>query len=365
MRIADRMVQTQVDSGLAKNRLDLADLQNKAAIQKRLIKPSDDPISAARVLTARTEVAGDVQFIKNSQFAKSFLNYTDQALSELGESLSRAKELALSQVSDASATRVTRQTVASEIEQIFWQAVQTGNRKLGDRFIFGGYKTTQAPFSVNGEYKGDAGEIYIQVNKDAFVSMNIPGAQVYFGENLSSDGTAHNRAEVERNIEDIKPFEVQNPQNKEDESGKSPNKEPEVVAASRRLASVEPEKAEFHKSDSLFTSGVNIFNVLKRLEISLRTNDKQGIQGTIDDLDEAIAQVILSRSEVGARVMSLDNSLDGLEKGKVESRTTASDLEDADSFALINDINRAETTLKTNLATSSKVIQPSLLDFLR
>src|SRR5690348_8774494 len=100
MRIADKMQFELVNRNVQKNRADMNDLQDKAATQKRINKPSDDPLAATRVLGARTEERGNSQFIKNIANVKSFLEFTDQNLSELGELVIRAKELAIQQSND-------------------------------------------------------------------------------------------------------------------------------------------------------------------------------------------------------------------------------------------------------------------------
>src|SRR6185369_13122131 len=107
---------------------------------------------ASRVLAARVEKRGNEQFIKNLEYAKGYLNFTEQTLSELSDILVRAKELAISQANDASASAQSRHVVAEEMRQMGDQVVQIANRKLGERFIFGGFKTTAAPFDQNGEY---------------------------------------------------------------------------------------------------------------------------------------------------------------------------------------------------------------------
>src|SRR5258708_1478260 len=103
MRIADKMQFDQVNSNVAKNRTEVSQLQNQAATQKRVTKPSDDPLAAARVLANHTEIQGAEQFIKNIGIAKSYLEYTDQSLGELSDALVRAKELAIAQANDAGA----------------------------------------------------------------------------------------------------------------------------------------------------------------------------------------------------------------------------------------------------------------------
>src|SRR3954469_16056574 len=101
MRIADKMNYTQVNDNVARNRTEMAELQNQAATQKRVTKPSDDPLAATRVLATRSDINSGGQFMKNIQVAKGFLEYSDQTLGELADNLMRAKELAISQSNDA------------------------------------------------------------------------------------------------------------------------------------------------------------------------------------------------------------------------------------------------------------------------
>lgn len=351
MRIADKMNYDQVQNNLSKNRAEMAELQNQAATQKRVTKPSDDPLAATRVLGARTEIAGQQQYLKSVNQAKMFLEYSDQSLGELADLLMRAKELAISQANDASANQNTREVTASEVQQLKAQAVQVGNRKLGDRFLFGGFKTTRAPFDSNGTYKGDNGEIKIAINKEASLAMNVPGSRVFLGRDLKAPARAG-------------PDPSQTFLTSEDEAvvDSVPNlRGPASDAAGRSVGTGE----SLDVTESWRTSGVNLFQVLTDLEIGLRANDKESVQGSLDSLDEALAQVILARSQLGSRVMTLNSTMETLQKGQVDAKGLVSNLEDADTFELVSDINKTERTLKAALETSGKLIQPSLLDFLR
>ncbi len=360
MRVTDKMNYNQVTQNLSKNRTEMNDLQNQAATQKKINKPSDDPTASARVLAARTEERGGKQFIKNISSARSFLEYTDQSLSELSESLMRAKELAIQQASDAGASPETRRTVAMEIEQIYDQAVQVGNRKLGDRYIFGGYQTTKSPFDIKGNYHGDDGDLKIQINKDAFLAMNVPGGKVFLGEGLSEDGLIRPKALVPRNAEELQQYksEEQNRalQNQETEGQPVPLRGP---ASTSRNDQVMTTVAD---SDS---RGVNVLKVLKDFSIGLHTSDKHEIQAAIDNLDAAISQVVNARAQVGSRISALNAANDSLQKSIIDQKSTASQLEDADLFEVVSDINKSDSTLKATLETSGKVMNMSLLDFLK
>src|ERR1700754_3012447 len=117
MRIADKMAFEQVNSNVGKNRKQMSELQNQAATQKRVTKPSDDPLAASRVLGNRTDLQSNQQFAKSLNYAKSFLEMTDQSLSDLSEVLVRAKELAIGQANDGTGNEETRRVVATEVEQ--------------------------------------------------------------------------------------------------------------------------------------------------------------------------------------------------------------------------------------------------------
>lgn len=353
MRIADKMAYNQVNMGLQKNRSDLADLQNQASTQKRVNKPSDDPLAATRVLGARTNINADNQFIKNINQAKTFLEFSDQSLGEMTEVLTRAKELAIGQSTDAGANATTRTVTATEVAQLFNQTVQVGNRKLGDRFLFGGYKTTTPPFSNDGEYHGDNGEIKIAINKESDVSLNIPGSRAFLGLGIRS-GRVKNDVPLDSAPEMLNP-----------KSATELKNEAEIRGPASEVSADEKPQVASGLSSTWRNDGTNIFGVLSDLEVSLRTNSKEGVQSSLDKLDEALAQVVLARAEVGSRVATLTSSLENLTKGVIDSKALASSLEEVDNFELVSDLNKSESTLKASLASSSKLIQPSLLDFLK
>jgi flagellar hook-associated protein 3 FlgL len=362
MRIADKMSFEQVNSNLAKNRSEMSQLQNQAATQKRVTKPSDDPVAAARVLGSRVELSGTKQYIKNLDFARSFLEITDQSLGELTDQLIRAKELALSQAGDAGSNELSRDVVATEIEQIYNQMVQIGNRQHGDRFIFSGFKTTTSPFDINGFYSGDSGEMMIHVDKGSFLAMNLPGAKVFLGEGLSKDGITHGTTQQARTIEEF----VEQGQSQEIKS------EPKKIDSEPALYQREPStvhggayQSDRKKEPAQSIAGVNLFAVVSDLTTALRANDKGAVQDALEYLDAATSQVVMARSQVGSRVMTLNSAMETLQKSKVDSNSFISQMEDADTFEVVSDINKAESTLKATLATSGKLIQPSLLDFLR
>lgn len=361
MRISDKMGFNQVNHNLQKNRGEVAEMQNQAAIQKRVTKPSDDPVAATKVIGARTEQNSNGQYIKNINVAKSFLDTTDVSLGEISEVLMRMKELSIAQANDAGSSRETRRVVAEEVAQAYNQLVQIGNRKLGDRYIFGGYKTTTAPFDHEGNYRGDSGDMRIQIDKEAFVAMNLPGNRLYFGEGLQKDGAMRSQNENPRDVEELQTYQ----QDRALQQIEAQEAEEDVVKL-RGPASESPRLGTGFKSEvEEGTQGINILQALKNFEIALRVNDKAALQESIDQMDFSITQVVQARAQVGSRLQAMNHTQEALQKAVIDNKVTASLAEDSDVFQLVSEMSKADSTLKATLETSGKVLQPSLLDFLK
>jgi len=359
VRVSNNMGYEQVKTNIGKNREEMMGLQQSASSMKRINRPSDDPVGTAKVLAIRTSQLSNEQYLKNIDQAKAFLDYTDTALGELTEVISRAKELAISQANEAGASAITRMTVATEVEQLFNTAINIGNRRIGERYIFGGFKTTDSPFDNDGRYQGDAGNIMVEFQKGTFVPMNMTGDKVFLGKGEDSiakipkdrrGANTPNAIEEPKSHDKTPELEL-----------RGPASEQEVHQAAAEVRG--SQKAE--EKDDVFHEGENLFILLQELKTGLRTNDTTTIQNTLERLDTALEQVVLLRSQVGNRVQTLDQASMSLQTKKVEDGETLSRVEDADLYQVFSDITKSENTLKATLQTSGKLIQPSLLDFLR
>ncbi len=341
MRVADKMNYNQSLGAINKNRSEMMVYQNQAATQKRINKPSDDPLGAVRVLEKKTEMQGFEQYKRNILSAKEFIEYSEQSLSQASEMLIRAKELAIDQADDAANGAESRSIVAAEVKQIYEQMVNIGNRKFGDRFLFAGYKSMTTPFDMTGTYFGDDAEVDVQIEKDSYISMNIPGSVVFMGKKL------HQPLPPKETLQDDKTqVEVRGPSSTDPLSPTS-----QTIANS----------SEGHWG----MVSTNVFEVLRDLEVGLRANDKHVVQNSLEYLDSAISQINMARGELGSRVTSLNSGLETLQKLNVDAKVVQSEIEDVDMYDLVNNLSKTQTQLEASLATSGKMMKTTLLDFLR
>jgi len=98
---------------------------------------------------------------------------------------------------------------------------------------------------------------------------------------------------------------------------------------------------------------------------SLHGNDRQAVSDLVGTLDTALNTVLNHRASTGAKVMRMETTLSRLEEYEVNYTKLLSEVEDADVTKLITDLAMAENAYQAALNAAAKIIQPSLLNFLR
>ncbi|GAB6110689.1 flagellar hook-associated protein FlgL [Desulfomicrobium salsuginis] len=123
----------------------LMELNMQASSQKRINKPSDDPVGTARVLDYRSSLSAINQYRANIDTATGWLNLADESMLQSSAILTKLKGLA-EQGSTGTMTASDREATAYEVRQLFSQLVNLGNTRYEGKSIFGGQKFEQNAF---------------------------------------------------------------------------------------------------------------------------------------------------------------------------------------------------------------------------
>lgn len=337
MRVTQNTNFNTVRDTLNRSKGRMENYQLQASTLRKLNQPSDDPIGSAKILEVRTEKVNNEQFTENSRLAQAFLNNSDHVIGELADIIVRAKEIALNQSSGASSTDETRLGVAEEITQLYEQAITLANTRIGDRYIFGGYKTDRAPVDADGIYQGDDGEMMAEVARNVFISMNVPGIDVFNTQPVASRDYRQLQFVKSGAKGDFKKFEA--------EEATEGNIQESGLQTRRQNA--------------------NVFDGLQNLRISLLTGDLEGIRSTLDNFDQIHAHLIANRAKVGSRVRGLDTSIGALERHNLTNAALVQNLEDADMAKVMSDLSKEEAVYKSVLSSSNRLVSPTLMDFLK
>ena len=295
------MIAAQQMTALQTNVSLLQQAQARLSSGKKLNAASDNPASAMSVMEAGSALRALEQYRTNVSRASDRIDLEDRVLSQLGDLISRAKELAVSQAGD-NANDQTRTAVNAEVQQLFHQIVDLGNTKFAGEFLFGGEQTATTPFTDSGsgatlDYStsNPQGQRSIGIGEGQTIAPTHDGTQVFL------------------------------------DTG--------VLDAVKDLV---------HALDS--TSG---------------TYGKAGIATAMNKLDnafDAIQAVVGDTGALGNRLNSVSQNLDAL---TMNLTTFKSDLEDIDVETAMTELTNRQVAYQAALLATAKVTGLNLSDYLR
>jgi len=281
-------------------------LQQKMTSGKEVSRPSDSPTDAVAAMQFRSDRKRTEQYGRNAQDALGLLGAADTTLTNSLESVGRIRELVLLGA-NATSGPSERTAIAQEIKTIREGLVGLANTTYLNRPIFAGTAEpgalipAQGAYDASGTYYGNSG----------------PGSEVF--RTVGPGG-----AKVQVNM-----------------AG------PDVFG----------------------TGGTSLFQVLSDIETRLRSGTDADIQTMIttdlNNLDARRLNVLNKLAEVGARYNRVETMKTKAEDDLLQISNSLSQAEDIDLPKTIVDIQLQEVSYRAALSTTAKVIQPSLVDFLR
>jgi flagellar hook-associated protein 3 FlgL len=116
---------------------------------------------------------------------------------------------------------------------------------------------------------------------------------------------------------------------------------------------------------TLFKRPSDIFDTLMQLRDALAANDGTTVRALISDVDLGHEQVLNAFGDLGGREARLDATKNQLADVQLNLDEQASVIGDADLAEVISRFNEAEVALEAGLQAGARVLQHSLLDYLR
>ncbi len=109
-----------------------------------------------------------------------------------------------------------------------------------------------------------------------------------------------------------------------------------------------------------------LFDNIEALKDALDdTGDRSDLDKSIEDLDDRINDTIDARADLGARMNRMELVESRLDEQGVLAKKTMSENEDIDFAEAITNLITQESLHRAALSAGSRIIQPSLIDFLR
>ncbi|RQD69161.1 MAG: flagellar hook-associated protein 3 [Tindallia sp. MSAO_Bac2] len=108
-----------------------------------------------------------------------------------------------------------------------------------------------------------------------------------------------------------------------------------------------------------------LFQLLDDLEKNLLAGKQEDLSNMLDDIDAHMNSMLTARSYVGAKANRMELILYRIEDDTLNFRELMSKIEDADMAEVTMNLMNEENVYRASLNVGARVIQPTLLDFLR
>ena len=216
MRVTNKIIQHNSVSNINTNKVLQDKLNNQMATEKKIVRPSDDPVVAIRALRLRTNVSQVTQYYeKNIPDANSWLEVTEDALTTVSSVLTDM----IDQCTKGSSEKLTstdRLTMLDALKAFRDEVYATGNADYAGRSVFTGYRTESTlmftesvtkTYSITEQINSDVIDSVTYVNSSFLNRLNESNYAT--GQYIADDGTTLDySATVEQLVESADVFRI-------------------------------------------------------------------------------------------------------------------------------------------------------------
>jgi flagellar hook-associated protein 3 FlgL len=274
---------------------------------KQITKPSDDPYATARAMSLRTDLAGIKQHERNVQEAQSWMTVTDTTLSSITDLAQHARELLVQGATDT-LPQTSRNAIADQIDQLIAGMKQEANSTYDGRYVLAGSRTNTKPYDSTVQTTSASTTPNDTYLGDAASQLREIGPGVTLAVNARGD---------------------------------------EVLGGSPGASG-------------------NMLGVLRDIATHLRAGDTQSLgNDDIKALDGQIDNVLAVHARVGAGMNRLETASSRLAQVEESATSMLSNTEDADMAKVLTDYSTQQAVYQSALQAGARIVQTSLLDFLR
>jgi flagellar hook-associated protein 3 FlgL len=301
MRVTQSMLTNNSMRNLSSSYARMGQLQDQLATGKKITKPSDDPVVAMKGMFYRSNLTSIEQYKRNLSELYLWMDNSEAGIDQANQGLQRVRELTL-QGMNGTLSEEDKKAVAVEIEQIKKDLVGVAETKVAGRYIFHGTDIGNSPIKNGNPAEGTAPQVADNLTSAVIGSYNV-----------------------------------------------------EVSQGVSLKANVNPGNVFSQK----------LFDTVHNIQKALESGDTDALDTELGNLDDVMETLSAERSELGARYNRLEMIDDRLVQQEVVANRILSDNEDADIERVITDLKTQESVHRAALGVGARIIQPTLMDFLR
>lgn len=402
MRISSAQIFTQGLSALQTKQQQLQKTELQLSSGLKIMKPSDDPSAAVKILNLNSNIDILDQYNRNIKVAETALAYEESVMANVTNSIQRIRELAI-QGNNSTNSDADRASIATEVYSRLDELLTLANtRDANGEYIFAGNRINAPAFANNGgniEYLGDQGQRMIQVGQGNQITIRNNGNDLFQSipagnGQIQVEATASNAGTLQVGSYGINSNFVEDTYTLTFSQATLNDPVSYVVSDSATPANV-ISSGIYDEGETIGIGGAQItfsgqpvtgdtvvlepapnkslFESVKRLADALNTPtpDAAGdahfyneMSSNILSLDQALSRVNNLRAGVGARLNNLDSVNSINQDFKLQLETVRSDTQDLDYAEAISRFNLQLTALQAAQQAFVKTSNISLFQYL-
>lgn len=321
MRITNGSVMSKYLRDLQNNLQSMDKLNTQLNTSKQVNKISDDPFKTVKIMNVQGEINNVEKYNYNCDEITGWLDITDESLDRVGNLTSEIKTL-LTSIQDTFGPDEIK-AVQTEINEKIKQVGEAMNTTYAGKYVFGGSVTDQPPVRVETDPTSGLAKIVINnTDKNGNIDPDLSARLDASLKSEISDGITMDYNLTIKNIIST--------------TGKETGKK----------------------------SGLDILNdVVQKLNSD--PVDMDEIKKLSSDLGDYMNDVLNNRSLIGAKTNTVSAVKDSNEENILEMKGTFSQMQDVDYADKFMELKEAQMVYNATLQVGAKLLQPTLLDYLR
>lgn len=400
MRISTNQYQQLSLNALLNQQSRLSKVQQQIASGQRILTPADDPAGAALSLELAESLGSIEAHNRSADQLEPRMRLEESVLNEAQNVVQRLRELAV-QANNATQTAADRKQIGAEVRQSFDQLVQLANSADGNgEYLFSGLQSQTAPFLQTGNdiaYQGDQGQRMMQIAPDRQLATTHSGYEVFMQMRTGDGRFAGEAASANTGSGVIAPISITDPSALTGSSytltfdtdasgdltytlstdGTPTTTQPYDASQPIRFDGLSvsldgtPAKGDqFTVQPSGFQS---LFDTVDRFATALESAE-DGERGnaafqnignqTLQNLDQALNQLLTIRAEVGGRLNALESGREANEAATLNLQAAKSAIDDLDYASAVTKLQQHLIGLQAAQQSYAKIQGLSLFNYL-
>lgn len=302
MRVTNNSIASMTLANLQSSLQRGAALQQQLSSGRRINKASDDPSGTVAALALQGEIDRNNQYTRNANDGNGWLTTVDSTLTSINDQLSRARDLVVQAASTGSGDANSQNAIATELTQLRASILGLANTTYQGRPVFGGTTAGSAAFAAG-------------------ATSTIGGQPdiAYVGDS----GTVQ-----------------------------------------RRIADGTTVRVDSDATATFGVAGSSVFDAIATVIDHLQ-NNPAALSGDITAIDAAASRVRTQLTDVGVRQQRVQDGAATVQNRVLDLTSRLTEVEDVDMPSTIVALQTQQVAYQAALGATAKVVQPSLLDFLK